>query len=118
MNFADMAKFFREERLFLEEKVEQQRRWMEEQLRTGPHPAVSDAQLGALQARLQTLHRSKLLEEDLLMSLEDTIADCIEALPKALASVQQTQRMVLLSEKIPGDEMLARQLARKFGTRG
>ena len=59
-----------------------------------------------------------MLEDDLLWSPENTIADCIEVVSTLSVrehSVRQTQRMVLLSEKIPVDEMLARQLARKFG---
>ena len=100
--------------------MEKQQRLMEEQLRNAkPQPLISDAQLEALQARLQTLHRNKLLDQDLVWGIEDTIADCIEVLPKADVtehSVQQTQRMVLLSEKIQADEMLARQFARKFGS--
>ena len=49
---------------------------MEEQLRnTEPQPLIFDAQLQALQARLQTLHDNKLLDEDLVLGPEDTIAD-------------------------------------------
>ena len=130
MGFAEVAAFFREERLYFEQKLEQQRQSMEEQQRqsmeeqlrnTKPQSAtdaISDTQLEALQARLRDLHRAKLLDEDVLFCIEDTIADCIEVLPKADVtehSVVQTQRMVLLSEKIPVDETLARQLVRKFG---
>lgn len=122
MSFAEVAAFFREERLYLEQKMEQQRRSMEAQWHNAePQPLISDAQLEALQERLQTLHRNKLLDQDFVWGIEDTIADCIEVLPKADVtehSLQQTQRMVLLSEKIPADEMLARQLARKFGKGG
>ena len=64
------------------------------------------------------VHRIKLLEDDLLWSIENAIADCIEVASTRSVrehSVRQTQRMVLLSDIIPVDEMLARQLARKFG---
>ena len=63
---------------------------------------------------LQTLHRSKLLEDDMLWGIENTIADCIGVVSTLSArehSVRQTQRMVLLSEKVPLDEMLARPTA-------
>jgi hypothetical protein len=122
MGFAEVAAFFREERVFFEQKMEQQRQSMELQLRKAKPQsatdAISDTQLEALQARLRALHRAKLLDEDVLFCIEDTIADCIEVLPKADVtehSVEQTQRMVSLSEKILVDESLARQLVRKFG---
>ena len=79
--------------------------------------AITEGRLEALQARLQTLHEAKLLSEDDLSRLEDTIADCIEVLPTADAherSVERTVRMSQLSDKMAVDASLARQLRRKF----
>ena len=79
--------------------------------------AIAAEQLEMLQVRLQAMHTAKLLTEDELDSLEDTIADCIEILPTADVkdrAVEQTLRMVLLSERMQVDGSLARQLRRKF----
>ena len=79
--------------------------------------AISAEQLEVLQARLHAMHTAKLLTEDELGCLEDTIADCIEFLPTADVkdrAVEQTLRMVLLSERMQVDGSLARQLRRKF----
>ena len=103
-------------------KMEQQRQEMQQQLRDAKPQSASDAiseeQLDALQARLQRLHaESELLTEEELGSLEDTIADCIEVLETGDVrdhAVDQTLRMVLLSERMKADGSLARQLKRKF----
>ena len=80
--------------------------------------AISAEQLEALQARLQAMHsKAKLLTEEELGNLEDTIADCIEVMPTADVkdhAVDQTLRMVLLSERMQVDGSFARQLRRKF----
>ena len=79
--------------------------------------AVLDEQLEAFQERLQSLHSAKLLTEDELCILEDTIADCIEVCPTADVeerTVDKTLRMLRLSEKMKADSSLARQLRRKF----
>ena len=78
---------------------------------------VLEAQLEALQARLHVMHTAKLLTEEELGGLEDTIADCIEVRPTADVkdhAVDQTLRMVLLSERMQVDGSFARQLRRKF----
>jgi hypothetical protein len=131
-SFADMITFMREEREHMEQKMkeqqvemetrlDQQRQEMEKRLQEAkPQPAseaITEGQLEALQARLQSLHEAKLLSEDDLGRLEDTIADCIEVLPAADAherSVERTVRMSQLSEKMAVDASLARQLRRKF----
>ena len=104
-----------------EAKAERLRLEMEKRLQEAkPRPAteaITEGQLEALQARLQTLHESKLLSEDDLCRLEDTIADCIEVMATAdeqERSVERTVRMSQLSEKMAGDPSLARQLRRKF----
>ena len=110
-----------QQRQELEAKAEQQRQEMEKRLHdTKPQrasEAITEGQLEALQARVQTLHEAKLLSEDELVCLEDIVADCIEVLPTADVqerSVQQTVRMSQLSEKMAADVSLARQLRRKF----
>ena len=131
-SFADMITFMREEREHMEQKMkeqqvemetrlDQQRQEMEKRLQEAkPQPAseaITEGQLEALQARLQSLHEAKLLSEDDLGRLEDTIADCIEVLPTADVlerSVERTVRMSQLSEKMAVDASLARQLRRKF----
>jgi hypothetical protein len=138
-SFADMITFMREEREHMEQKMKEQqvemetrldqqrqetervRQEMEKRLQEAkPQPAseaITEGQLEALQARLQSLHEAKLLSEDDLGRLEDTIADCIEVLPTADAherSVERTVRMSQLSEKMAVDASLARQLRRKF----
>jgi hypothetical protein len=63
------------------------------------------------------MHEAKLLTDEELFCLEDAIVDCIEVLPTAGASspeVDKVVKMMLVSAKVPGDAMLARQLRRKF----
>jgi hypothetical protein len=104
-----------------EAKAEQQRQEMEQRLvEAKPQRAaevITEGQLESLQSRLQALHEAKLLSEDDLCKLEDTVADCIEVLPTADVRehvVDQVVRMVRLSEKMAIDGSLARQLRRKF----
>jgi chromosome segregation ATPase len=110
-----------QQRQELETKAERLRQEMEKRLHdTKPQratEAITEGQLEALQARLQGLHEAKLLSEDDLCCLEDTIADCIEVLLTADVqerSVDRTVRMSQLSEKMAADAWLARQLRRKF----
>ena len=79
--------------------------------------AISDEQLAALQARLQSLHTARLLTDDELYSIEDTIADCVEVrstAPVTAPAVGQVLKMLSLSESIAVDGSLAGQLRRKF----
>ena len=95
---------------------------MERQLRDAKpqsaSEAISEEKLDALQARLQRLHaEAQLLTEEELGNLEDTIADCIEVLGTGDVrdhAVDQTLRMVALSEKMKVDGSFARQVRRKF----
>eukprot|EP01052_Picozoa_sp_SAG31_P020887 SAG31_NODE_1590_length_7805_cov_3.417390_4_plen_74_part_00 len=62
-----------------------------------------------LRTRLQAVHTAKLLAEEELGRLEDTIAGAIEVLPTADVKdhvVRWTLRMVLLSEAFGGDVYL------------
>jgi septal ring factor EnvC (AmiA/AmiB activator) len=138
-SFDDVIRFMREERQHMEAKMEQQQQELKheraameaklkkqcleiEQLREQAKPelardTISEQQLQALQARLEALHEARLLTEEELDSLEDTIVDCIEVLPTAFATgnaaVEKVLKMVLVSEKVASDRTLARQLKRK-----
>ena len=82
---------------------------------------VSEAQLEALQARLDALHQAKLLTDDEVYKLEDCVADFIEcrssvtvAAAEMGAAAETAKKLVGLSEGVAKDGMLARQLRRKF----
>ena len=70
------------------------------------------AALPALQSRLQSLHASKLLADEELYKLEDTIADSLEE--EDAGSGGQVAKLIVFSERMAGDAALARQLRRKF----
>jgi hypothetical protein len=88
--------------------------------------AVSDDELTALQTRLVSLHAAKLLQDEELFVLEDLIADFVElggTVTKemlistgapAFEAAAKLHKLVLLSEKMPGDAAFARQARRKF----
>jgi hypothetical protein len=82
---------------------------------------VSEAQLEALQARLDALHQAKLLTDDEVFKLEDCVAEFIEcrssltvAVAQMGAAAEQVTKLVGLSEGVAKDGMLARQLRRRF----
>jgi chromosome segregation ATPase len=81
-----------------------------------PQPAsetISEDRLEALQTRVHALHTAELLTAEELDTIEDIIADLIEAMPTMLASHSTAERvlkMVLLSEKMAVDGSFARQL--------
>jgi len=84
---------------------------------------VSDAQLDALQTRLEALHTAQLLSDEELFSLEDSVADFIEyrssldpPVAELGASAKLVKKLVGISEGMPKDGTLARQLRRKFVT--
>ena len=92
-----------------------------------PQPAVDAAQLAALQARLEALHVAKLLADEELHALEDTIADFVELEATAgivtHEAIQATPgdapaaklvKLVALSERIVADSAFARQARRKY----
>ena len=65
---------------------------------------------------LSTLHAAKLLTDEELFTIEDTLADCMEAMSTVLAShpvAEQVVRMTRLSEKMMKDDAsFGRQLRR------
>jgi hypothetical protein len=82
---------------------------------------VSEAQLEALQTRLDALHEAKLLTDDEVFKLEDCVAEFIEcrssltvAVAEIGAAAEQVKKLVGLSEGVAKDGMLARQLRRRF----
>jgi predicted RNase H-like nuclease (RuvC/YqgF family) len=136
-SFAQMTAFFREERSHLESKLEQQelkaeqqrqelegkleqqRQEMErqqlasaakvEQLEIKIEQLQSDQQLPALQARIEALHAAQLLTDAELFSIEDVIADSLEATTDDM----RVGRLIALSGRMTGDAAFSRQLRRK-----
>ena len=114
-----------------EDKIDRMREEMKaekEELRRELTPAVvvTDDQVQALGARLEALHAAQLISDDELFVLEDCIADFLEAkatfgleavtaeVASAHRAVGKVHKLVVLSEGVPRDPMLARQLRRKF----
>jgi|EP01043_Picozoa_sp_COSAG02_P014801 hypothetical protein len=91
---------------------------------SSPREIISDAQLDALQTRLETLHAAQLLTEAELGCLEDCIADGIEATStceivtlewiQSSDVVSKLHNLIVLSQRMPKDAMFARQARRKF----
>ena len=78
---------------------------------------ANKASVTALQVRLEALYNAKLLEDEELSTIEDTIADAIGM--DDVDDGDQTARecviqMIKLSEGIVSEKMFARQLKRKF----
>ena len=67
-----------------------------------------DQQVAVLQARLETLHGTKLLDEEALFLAEDAIADCED-----LVADETISRLIALSTKMTSDRAFVRQLQRK-----
>ena len=109
------------ERVEFEERLAQQAQETErlraEVSEAKEHAAVVVA-VAALQLRMQTLHASKLLTDDELYSLEDTIVDSIEVASGSGTAVSADGspllKMVAISQKVADEAMFARQLRRKF----
>ena len=136
-SFSEMVSFMREERETMMSAMEQQRQDAEAKLEAHRHEAeaqkreadarasaktcVSEAQLEALQARLDALHQAKLLTDDEVFKLEDCVADFIEcssslsaSSAELVAAAEKVRKLAGLSERVVRDGMLARQLRRKF----
>ena len=102
----------------LEEAAEKQRQETEGKIEAVEARVVKveqERQLAALpglQARLESLHASKLLTDDELYTLEDVIADSLEG--EGGGSGEQVAKLLVLTERMAGDAALARQLRRKF----
>jgi hypothetical protein len=104
-----------------------------EQQRAGsmPQQAITEAQLVALQTRLEGLHSAELLSDSELYETEDILADWVEVQASMVnqivteamlyASAGDTfvvgatvHKLIRLSTVTPGDAALARQVRRKF----
>jgi hypothetical protein len=89
-----------------------------------PKELISVSQIEALEARLEACHSSKLISDDELYSLEDTVADYLEAkaafdvvtthVASANHAVAKLHKLIVLSEGLSKDETFARQVRRKF----
>jgi len=81
-------------------------------------PTISEEQLGALQSRLDALHEARLLTDEELHAVEDSIGDCIEAMaddmPSTHGAVNTVAKMLALSQNMRADGAFARQLRRKL----
>ena len=114
------------QRLDAEAKLEAQKKEADEKIEqmredVSAKSCVSEAQLEALQARLDALHQAKLLTDDEVFKLEDCVAEFIEcrssltvAAAEMGAAAEQVKKLVGLSEGVAKDGMLARQLRRRF----
>jgi len=103
------------ERLEAEVRSKADRAAFEARLAQQTHETARQRQLAslpALQSRLQSLHASKLLADEELYKLEDTIADSLEE--EDAGSGGQVAKLIVFSERMAGDAALARQLRRKF----
>ena len=139
-SFSEMVCFMREEREHTEARLAAQeakldvqrheteklrQEMFESQLQAAmPHEVISTEQVDALMARLEALHSAKLLSDDELFALEDMItvfAEARAALGAVTMEVVHTNhaagkvhKLLSVSEAVPRDTMLARQLRRKF----
>ena len=94
-------------------------------------PAISDAELTALQARFESLHAAQLLTDEELYASEDLCADFVELQASVLdggvltmdaifravrhtPAALQVYKLVRLSGSMASDAAFARQLRRKF----
>ena len=105
-----------------DEKIERSKEELRRELT--PKPVVTDAQLAALEARLEALHAAQLISDDELFAAEDGVADFFEAkamfevvtmeVANANSAVGKVHKLVVLSEGVARDPTFARQLRRKF----
>ncbi len=92
-------------------EMESQLRHMREQMQEQMQERLHEQQIAALQSRLLVLHATQLLTDDELFSLEDCVADSLEA---AAGEDDRVARMVALSGNMAVNATFARQLRRKF----
>ena len=94
---------------------------------TSTEDAVSGPALGALQVRVHALYDSELLTEPEMHAVDDTIAECIEAMAMAAVegegarmshtiahpAVVRVVKLIALEARIKVDAALARQFRRR-----
>jgi hypothetical protein len=110
-SFSDMLAFMREEREMMMSAMEKQRVEMQ--------ALLDQAQMTALQVRVQALHATQLLTDEELYRIEDVIADGCEVNDVRVGTSadgrgEQVARMVALSARVAVEGAFARQLRRKF----
>ena len=111
-----------------EAKAEMEARLAEQRKELQAKDAISDAQVTALQARLESLHAAQLLADEELYALEDTVADYVElkaamtgqAITEAMVysshsfdAASKLHKLVALSSAMAADAAFARQVRRK-----
>lgn len=126
---AEARELAKQDRAELEARLAQHRDEMDAKVAelTAPaEDAVSEQALERLQARLEGLHATKLLADEELYSLEDTIADYVELKMSAAGRIvtremcsvspvaSKVEKTVGISASMAGDAAFARQLRRKF----
>ena len=97
---------------------------MQEELAAPPRAVIAKEQLHSLQTRLEGLHTAKLLSDEELGAIEDSLADFLEAsagcelvtmeMVNMNRAVGTVLKLIALSEGMAKDNMFARQLKRKF----
>lgn len=131
---------FKVERAEMEARLTEQREAMEAKLEAkdarvaeltaAPTEAISDAEIAALQARLESLHAAKLFADEELYALEDLVADFVEltaSMPSGVTeaaiysspgntfhAASKLHKLVRLSAAMAGDAAFARQARRKY----
>ena len=120
---------FKAEATELRQAAQSERAAMEDKMtaieqKLTPTEAVSEEQLAALQARLEALHRSKMLTDDELYAFEDISADYLEfkssvgvvtsASVQANPAAWKLPKLVALSEGMASNGAFARQARRKY----
>lgn len=121
-SLVELSRFIQDQQMFIQQQLEAKIETMQQQML--PKDIITAEQLTSVQHRLQKLHVAKLLSDDELFTLEDLCADVIElrsSVGSLTAEAVQTNHLVArasklmaLSENIPSDNALARQLRRKF----
>ena len=84
-------------------------------------PDVADEQIAALQVRLEAIHAAKLLSDDELDALEDTLMEYVEVKASSTmtsgemhAAASRLSKLVAVSEAVVTDGVFARQARRRF----
>ena len=111
----------------MDERMQRQRQELESRLTPAPTECCSSQQLDALQLRLGSLHRAKLLASEELETIEDLIADVLELKATTVTGGVLTSeimcggsvaaklaKLIAVSEGMAADVSFSRQLRRKF----
>ena len=120
-SFSEMVAFMREEREMMVSAMEKQRAEMQALLdheRSGKERErqqnTKQAQIAALQSRVQALHAAQLLTDEELYRIEDVIADGCEVDDGGDGGDDRVAQMLALSERMAAEVAFVRQLRRKF----